>query len=96
MGILEARIILPLLHGATLALAIEVVLLVQHQLTRRYILDTLVNVADCQLVTLSYRSAWHYELLPPAEDRDTVRPATVINQVGGPVEARARSQELRI
>ena len=96
MCILEAWVILSLLHGAALALAIEVVLLVQHQLARRYVLDTLVNVADCQLVTLCYRSAWHYELFPPAKDRNTVRPAAVIYQVGGPVEARARPQELRI
>ena len=93
MDKLEARIVFSLLLHTARALTVKLVLLSQHELTRWYIFNTLVDVADCQFIALSNRSARDYEQFSPTKYSDTIRSAAMIYQIGRPVEASSRPQK---
>jgi len=93
MDMFDTGVVFTLLGFAPGAHTVKVVLLVQHQFASRDILDPLVYVTDSQLVTSCDGPARDDELSIATEDRHTVRPAAVIEEVRWPVEAGASPQQ---
>ena len=88
----EASIIVTLLLLASGTFTIEVVLLLKGELASWDVLDPLIYVRDCQLFSFRDAPAGYNEHPTATEDCDTIGPAAVIDEIGGPVKPSARTQ----
>ena len=92
----DSRVKLLLLLYTPGTITFEIVLLVKRQLSRRDILNSLIDITNGKLVTLRDCTTRYNELSAPTEDRNAVRPTTMINKIRGPVKPRPRPQQCLI
>ena len=71
---------------AARALTTEEVLLLEGQLSSGDVFDPLIDIADGDLVSCCYGPTRNYVHAPAIKNCHSVRPATVIDQVGWPIK----------